>query len=278
MDFELTEFQAELAEGVRRLCAGQFPLEQVRLPESTERVVDRAGWRQLGDAGVFNLCLAEEAGGVGMGLAEAALVFEELGRALLPGPLVASHLAAGLIDGADDGSVVVGLVERPDPARPEAAGVVPVIIEHLGDLDVLLLLSDAGVASVDPASLDATRLKRQMDPLTPVWVVPGLPEGTPVAGPEIAAWWRRDGAVLTAALQIGMAAVWTAQRATSVRTAMSAHRCLIAWNPPIGRPNCRRCLAYSTASSVVHAAIPIWSAAVSTAPSRLHQAAISGPT
>jgi len=212
MDFELTEFQAELAEGVRRLCAGQFPLEQVRLPESTKRVVDRTGWRRLGDAGVFNLCLAEEAGGVGMGLAEAALVFEELGRALLPGPLVASHLAAGLIDGADDGSVVVGLVERPDPARPEAAGVVPVIIEHLGDLDVLLLLSDAGVASVDPASLDATRLKRPMDPLTPVWVVPGLPEGTPVAGPEIAAWWRRDGAVLTAALQIGMAA-WTTELA-----------------------------------------------------------------
>jgi alkylation response protein AidB-like acyl-CoA dehydrogenase len=26
-----------------------------------------------------------------------------------------------------------------------------------------------------------------------------------VAGPEVAAWWRRDGAVLTAALQVGMA-------------------------------------------------------------------------
>ena len=64
---------------------------------------------------MFNLCLAEEAGGVGLGLAEAALVFEELGRALVPGPLVASHLAAGLVDGADDGSVVVGLVERPLP-------------------------------------------------------------------------------------------------------------------------------------------------------------------
>ena len=57
---------------------------------------------------MFNLCLPEAAGGVGLGLAEAALVFEELGRALVPGPLVATHLAAGLIDGADDGSVVVG--------------------------------------------------------------------------------------------------------------------------------------------------------------------------
>ena len=34
---------------------------------------------------MFNLCLAEEAGGVGLGLAEAALVFEELGRSLVPG-------------------------------------------------------------------------------------------------------------------------------------------------------------------------------------------------
>ncbi len=211
MDFELTELQVDLAQGVRRLCEGRFPLEQVRLVESADRVVDRAGWRQLGEAGVFNLCLAEAAGGVGLGLADAALVFEELGRALVPGPLVASHLAAGLIDGADDGSVVVGLVERPDPAVP-ASGVHPVVIEHLGDLDVLLVLSATGISSVDPELLGATRLNRPMDPLTPVWTVPALPEGTPVAGPEIAAWWRRDGAVLTAALQLGSAA-WTTELA-----------------------------------------------------------------
>ncbi len=112
MDFELTEFQVDLAEGVRRLLEGQFPLEQLRSFEGADRVIDRKGWRQLGEAGVFNLCLAEEAGGVGLGLSEAALVFEELGRSLVPGPLVASHLASGLIDGAEDGSVVVGLVEQ----------------------------------------------------------------------------------------------------------------------------------------------------------------------
>ena len=106
-------------------------------------MVDRDGWRELGDAGVFHLCLAEEAGGVGLGLAEAALVFEELGRSLVPGPLVASHLAAGLVDGADDGSVVVGLVERPAPGAA-GTGVVPVVVEHLADLDVLLVLSDDG--------------------------------------------------------------------------------------------------------------------------------------
>jgi alkylation response protein AidB-like acyl-CoA dehydrogenase len=209
VDFELTELQTDLAEGVRRLCQGSFPLDRVRSFELADRVVDRAGWRQLADAGVFGLCLAESAGGVGLGLAEAALVFEELGRALVPGPLVATHLAAGLIEGADDGTAVVGLVEHRS-ATGRAA--LPLIVEHLDDLDVLLVLSDRGVAAVDPRSVDATRLARPMDPLTPVWAVATLPEGEPVAGPEIADWWRRDGAVLTAALQIG-AAAWTTELA-----------------------------------------------------------------
>ncbi len=209
MDFELTELQTDLAEGVRRLCQGSFPLDRVRSFELADRVIDRAGWRQLADAGVFGLCLAEAAGGVGLGLAEAALVFEELGRALVPGPLVATHLAAGLIEGADDGTAVVGLVERRS-ATGRAA--LPLIVEHLDDLDVLLVLSDRGVAAVDPRSVDATRLDRPMDPLTPVWAIATLPDGEPVAGPEIADWWRRDGAVLTAALQIG-AAAWTTELA-----------------------------------------------------------------
>ncbi len=114
---------------------------------------------------MFNLCLAEAAGGVGLGLAEAALVFEELGRALVPGPLVASHLAAGLIDGADDGSVVVGLVET-DP-NGSAGSAMPVVIEHLDDLDVLLVLSDEGVAAVDPRSIDATRAVPPYGPVDP---------------------------------------------------------------------------------------------------------------
>ena len=94
MDFELTELQTELAEGMRRLCQGQFTLDHIRSFESADKVVDRKDWQQLGEAGVFSLCVPESAGGVGLGLAEAALVFEELGRALVPGPLVASHLAA----------------------------------------------------------------------------------------------------------------------------------------------------------------------------------------
>ena len=89
----------------------------------------------------------------------------------------------------------------------------PVIIEHLADLDVLLVLSDQGIASVDP------RIPRGRPGCSGRWIrsprcgrSPHCPPGTPVAGPEIAAWWRRDGAVLTAALQVGVAA-WTTELA-----------------------------------------------------------------
>jgi alkylation response protein AidB-like acyl-CoA dehydrogenase len=209
MDFELTEFQTDLAEGVRRLCQGRFPLETLRAVEGSEQVVDKKGWRELGEAGVFNLCLAESAGGVGLGLPEAVLVFEELGRALVPGPLVATHLAAGFADGAADGAAVVGLVERPLPGAT-----IPLVVEYLSDLDTLLVLSDEGVAAVDPATLDATAVHRPMDPLTPLWIATALPEGTPLGGSELSTRWRRDGALLTAALQVGSAG-WSTDLATA---------------------------------------------------------------
>jgi alkylation response protein AidB-like acyl-CoA dehydrogenase len=209
VDFELSESDTELAEGVRRLCEGVFPLERIRAFESTERVVDRKGWRQLGEAGVFHLRLGERAGGVGLGMTEAALVFEELGRALVPGPLVATHLAAGLVEGADDGSAVVGMVERAPTAATTAMAVV---VEHLADLDVLLVLGDEGIGSIDPASLEAAPLSRPMDPLTPVWSVASLPDPTPLAGREDAARFRLEGTVLTAALQVG-AAAWVTELA-----------------------------------------------------------------
>lgn len=209
MEFEPTELQTELAEGVRRLCDGRYPLDRVRAGEGSDRVVDREAWQHLGEAGVFGLCLAEAAGGVGLGLADAAMVFEELGRALVPGPLVATHLAAGLVEGAERGSVVVGLVEL--PAEP---GVVPPVVEHLDDLDVLLSLTADGVAALDPGTLETVPLDRPMDPLTPVRTIASLPAGRPVAGPEVAAWWRRDGMVLTAALQVGLAA-WATELAVT---------------------------------------------------------------
>ncbi|MFI6687838.1 acyl-CoA dehydrogenase family protein [Streptomyces sp. NPDC050485] len=110
MDFRLTEEQRALKAGMRELLAARFDREALRA--AVERpLLDRALWRALGDAGFFALRLPESEGGVGLGLPEAVLVFEEAGRALLPGPLVATHLAAGAVAGAATGQSVVTRVD-----------------------------------------------------------------------------------------------------------------------------------------------------------------------
>ena len=82
---------------------------------------------------MFALTLPEPAG-TGLGLADAVVVFEELGRALVPGPLVGTFLAAGagLVDGRGRGT---GAGRACTAARPG-----PVLVEHLASLDALLVL------------------------------------------------------------------------------------------------------------------------------------------
>jgi alkylation response protein AidB-like acyl-CoA dehydrogenase len=196
VDFEVSEDEAALQEGVRKLCEGRFPMDRVRAAQE-HAGVDRDGWRELADAGVFGLRVPEADGGVGLGMTAAVLVFEELGRALVPGPLVGSHLAAGLVDGAVDGSRVVGVLDTRET---------PVLVEHLAGLDVLLLVDDDGLRTVDPGAIEAEELRNPLDPLTPVHRVVGpLPTGELVARSETVARMEIDGAALVSALQLGIA-------------------------------------------------------------------------
>ncbi|MGW3647020.1 acyl-CoA dehydrogenase family protein [Streptomyces sp. NPDC000878] len=136
MRFQLTEDQRALREGVRGLLAGRFGRERLRAAmEGDAPQLDRGLWRELGAAGFFSLRLPEAAGGVGLGLPEAVLVFEEAGRVLLPGPLIATHLAAGVVPGAATGETVVTVVDAggavewlavADVVQGDAAGAVPV--------------------------------------------------------------------------------------------------------------------------------------------------------
>ncbi|HEX7095851.1 MAG TPA: acyl-CoA dehydrogenase family protein [Acidimicrobiales bacterium] len=212
MDFELSEDQVALVDGIRSLLEGRFDITSVRALEGTAGV-DRDTWRALADTGVFSLVLPEADGGVGLGYADAVLVFEQLGRALVPGPLVGTFLAAGLVDGAASGDTVVGVVERPVHVNGF------VVVEHLGALDTLLVLDGDGVWKVDPATLDAVELHRPLDPLTPAWRAPALPTGTQIADAATAQAMRTRGAVLTSALQLGIAA-----GATELATAYAKER------------------------------------------------------
>ncbi len=200
MNFVVSDDQLALAEGMRALCAGHFRLERLREVEGRPRVVDAADWAELGTAGVFSIRTSEEHGGLGLGMAESVVVFEELGRALVAGPLVSSALAAGLVDGASDGTVVVGSTTRPRHRMPA-------LVSHLDALGVLVVVDNEGLALVDPSTLDASPAHRSLDPLTPMWLVEGeLPEGERIGGPEGAVGWRYGEALLSAALSVGIGA------------------------------------------------------------------------
>jgi len=190
VDFERSDDQVALVDAVAGLLAGRFEIATVRGLEASGGVA-RARWRELADLGVFGV------GPDGLGWADAMLVFEQLGRALVPGPLVATALAADVIDGAVSGERVVGLVER------DASW--PALVEYFDVLDDLLVLDGDGLWHVDPRGVVAAPMS-PLDPLVPVSRVDALPTGTWLADAEVSRAWRTRGAALTSALQLGVAA------------------------------------------------------------------------
>lgn len=198
MDFEPTDDQQALQAELRRFLADRVTSEARRTIAGLPGAVDRDLWRELGGMGIFSLTVPEAEGGVGLGLADATLVFEELGRAAVPGPVIGTFLAAGL--GADvsaparTGEAVVGITPSGSPA----------FVEHVAALDALLVVGETEVVLAGrPAG--ARPVARPLDPLTPVDVVDALPAGTTVGGAELAARLRSAGALLAAAMQVGLA-------------------------------------------------------------------------
>ena len=210
MDFRLTEDQEALRDGVRAFCEGRFPVERL---DETARAggFDRELWSGLAELGVFALRRPEREGGVGLGTADAVLVFAELGRRLVPGPTIWSHLAAGLVPGAGAGETVVGGLDVADGE--------PLLVEHLAALDALLVVRDDGVERLDPRAVKGEPVATPLDPLTPLHHVRELPRGERIGDAACAARLRLEGAALASALLLGiaestqeLAVAWAKQR------------------------------------------------------------------
>ncbi|MCU1427390.1 MAG: acyl-CoA dehydrogenase family protein, partial [Actinomycetia bacterium] len=196
MDLELSEDQVALRDGTHALLDGRFPIERVRAG------FDRAMWDELAGAGVLSL-LAD-----GFAAADAVVVLEQLGGALVPGPFVDGIVA----NGVDGGAGIVAIVERPKPYES-------LVIEHLDAIDALLVLDDAGAWRVDAREVEHDVSPWPLDPLTPVSWATAIPEGEAFAGTDVVAQWRQLGAVFTAAYLLGMA-----QRLTDMSVAYAKGR------------------------------------------------------
>ena len=97
MDFGLSDAQVMLRSSVRDLLAREAPLERVRKVMESDQGVDRAIHRALGDQGIAGLLVPEEHGGIGLGLLDAAVAAQELGRGAAPVAFHSSYVMAPLL-------------------------------------------------------------------------------------------------------------------------------------------------------------------------------------
>src|SRR4051794_3575068 len=185
MDLDLNDDQVALRDGIRSLLDGRFGSDRVR------GGYDRAMHDELAEAGVFSLLTD------GLTFADAVVVFEQLGEFVVPGPLVATFLAASL-DSGSTSSVPVSHVELEEQSGP-------LLIEHPDVVARVLVFDHEGMHVVDRAGLDGATISWPLDPLTPMLRVDALPNGVACGGVAEAASMRVQGSVLTAAYCVGMA-------------------------------------------------------------------------
>ena len=95
MNLEPNEFQAEIADTASSFLADRLPLSRVRaLALMDGPAIGDAEWAACAEMGWLALMLPEDKGGIGLGMAEAVMIFREIGRHLTPGPLRSTALAA----------------------------------------------------------------------------------------------------------------------------------------------------------------------------------------
>jgi alkylation response protein AidB-like acyl-CoA dehydrogenase len=175
MAFDLTDDQLALRDGIRSLVGGRFPISRVR------EGFDASMHRELAEAGVFSLRAD------GFGWTDAVLAYEELGRGVIPGPLVASF-------GRDEVTTAYEVTLRGAPYVEHAGTATDVLRLVDGDAE-LLAVADLGLGEPEEWPLD---------PLTPVWRVEDV-NTAPGRADRPVEDLRREGALLTAAYCVGMA-------------------------------------------------------------------------
>jgi alkylation response protein AidB-like acyl-CoA dehydrogenase len=93
--FDLNDEQQQIKETAREFLASRYKPERIRELIDNELGFEESDWKEMVELGWPGLALPEEHGGQGLGIVELAAVFEEMGYALAPSPLL-SNTVAGL--------------------------------------------------------------------------------------------------------------------------------------------------------------------------------------
>lgn len=235
MDFTFSAEQDALRESVRAFLADRSPSAYVREMADDARGFTDDLWRQVVDLGWTGILIPEEQGGLGLGLVDAVVVLEEMGRVTFPGPFFSSAIEAtiaarelgavelleGLADGTRRGTIALDELGHGDPvdrihsrARRKAAdwvltGIKPLVLDgHTADWVIVAARTQEGVGSFLIESPDVEAVPT-MDPTRKAArLVLDETRATPI-GPlgDHQAIWRRvadDSAVALAAELVGV--------------------------------------------------------------------------
>ncbi len=97
MDLSLTETQEMLRTSARDFMRRECPWTLVKEIDESETGFSVDLWRKTAELGWLGMILPEEYGGMGSSLTDLAVIYEEMGQSLLPGPHFTSAVLCGLI-------------------------------------------------------------------------------------------------------------------------------------------------------------------------------------
>ena len=192
MDLSLTDAQQTLKDAARELFESECPTSLVRAMEQDDRGYPTDLWERISGLGWSGLPFPEHLGGSDGTLTDLAVLLEEFGRALVPGPFFNSIAVAGLtlLDaGSDvqqaeilpriaDGSLIAtaALLDRSARYGPDSVSMIAtrhnsgyvlsgtkMFVEYANSADLMLVpaRSDDGVVLLlVPASADGISLTR----------------------------------------------------------------------------------------------------------------------
>ena len=97
MDLALDELQLMLQKSAQQWIRDQVTIQKVREWRTEPKGYSSEVWSSIANMGWIGLTVPEEFDGIGGSVVDAALLFEEIGRSLLPSPFLSQWLSATMI-------------------------------------------------------------------------------------------------------------------------------------------------------------------------------------
>ena len=170
MNFDLTDEQEMVRDTFARFLDQNSSTAHVRKANQGSGF-DAEMWRGLAELGAFAMRVPEEAGGMGLGLFDAAVVMEEAGRTLVSGPLAEALVAArilgqiggeavaDILEKAIGGEAVVGLAMHDIAEKPRqwlaGGAALDAVVARKGNAVVLLRVANASAAAEETLAFTA---------------------------------------------------------------------------------------------------------------------------